>query len=373
MLRGYKQLPLPLLLLAYGSSCVADQSTPSTVDSGDELRASPPRAAPPLLPLPLLNTSFTNAPHAILRPNRTSNFDSTVLMNPNIVRVGNQWRLFYAGADNKSTHRIALATAPVEGPTPINASWTRRGVVVDVGKPHSFNSRWSVLPLCHKFGDKWHLYFSGRSDSCPYGKGSNRTGLQLFWGIGLATSDDGIHFVPRANPVIMGNETAEYPDNFGVAGGGSIIEDLQPDGSVVYRQFYTLAVGHTDPDIHVDQKKLCAVAHSRDGVTWYNHSVIMGPLPAGPREDVACAAPVVWRDGDVASGRGLYRMIYSAIGTRWGYYSLAQAVSRDGYIWQRGDPRADADLILAPDKESAGGHAWDSQMVECEWHPSLWP
>jgi hypothetical protein len=31
-------------------------------------------------------------------------------------------------------------------------------------------------------------------------------------------------------------------------------------------------------------------------------------------------------------------MVYSAIGTRWGFYSLAQAVSADGYSWERGPP-----------------------------------
>jgi hypothetical protein len=43
----------------------------------------------------------------------------------------------------------------------------------------------------HKFGGVWHLYFTGRSTACPY---TNATGLQSFWGIGLATST-----VPPAN------------------------------------------------------------------------------------------------------------------------------------------------------------------------------
>ena len=128
----------------------------------------------------LLRVSFANAAAPILPPNRSSAFDSAVCMNPNIVKAGNQWRLFYAGADAKYTHRIALATAPVEGPTPMHAKWTRHGVVVDVGAPGSFNSIWSVLPLVHRFGDTWHLYFTGRSTACPY---TNQSGLQTFWGI----------------------------------------------------------------------------------------------------------------------------------------------------------------------------------------------
>ena len=30
----------------------------------------------------------------------------------------------------------------------------------------------------------------------------------------------GIHFTARKDPIILGNETKEYPDNWGVAGGG---------------------------------------------------------------------------------------------------------------------------------------------------------
>ena len=90
----------------------------------------------------------------------------------------------------------------------------------------------------------------------------------------------------------------------------------------------------------------------------------MGPRTTGqqPREDIACAAPVVWRDE-----QGVYRMIYSAIGTKWGFYSLAQAVSMDGYNWVRGTDRADDDLVLAP--EASKKSAWDSQMVE---YASVW-
>jgi hypothetical protein len=317
----------------------------------------------------LMKLSFLNAAAPFLPPNRSSTYDSTVCMNPNIVKVGSTWRLYYAGADNHSTHRIALATAPVTGPTPANALWTRQGVVLGTGKPGTFNSAWSVLPLVKKFGDLWHLYFTGRSSSgCPY---TNKTGLQSFWGIGLATSADGLRFTQHGTePVILGNATSEYPDNYGVAGGGSLIED----GAGGYRFYYTLAVGTTSHDVKVDQKKVCAVAHSKDGIRFYNSSVVMGPLSTSeqPREDIACAAPVVWRDA-----AGVYRMIYSAIGTKWGFYSLAQAASADGYSWYRGEENTDQDLVLAPSNKSFFSssssppplRAWDSQMVE---YASVW-
>jgi hypothetical protein len=73
-------------------------------------------------------------------------------------------------------------------------------------------------------------------------------------------------------------------------------------------RYYTLAVGTPSPNVTVDQKKLCAVAHSKDGVVWYNHSIVMGPNRDNTRENVACAAPVVWRDGE-----GVYRMVCVAL------------------------------------------------------------
>ena len=109
-------------------------------------------AAPPQLKL--LNVSFENALHPFLPPNSSSAYDSTVCMNPMIVKVDEEWRLYYAGADNSSKHRIALATAPVTGPTPLNAQWTRRGVVIDHGEPGSFNSEWSEFFRMTEFSTK---------------------------------------------------------------------------------------------------------------------------------------------------------------------------------------------------------------------------
>ncbi len=51
-------------------------------------------------------------------------------------------------------------------------------------------------------------------------------------------------------------------------------------------------------------------------------------------------------------------MLYCGIGTRWGYYSISQAVSEDGYTWDCGE--GDENLTLVPDSDSS----WESQMVE---------
>jgi hypothetical protein len=120
--------------------------------------------------------------------------------------------------------------------------------------------------------------------------------------------------------------------------------------------YYTLAVGTKSADPRIDQEKHCAVCHSVDGRRWTDHRLILSPRLDVSNEDIAVAAPYAWRDDD------LYRMLYCGIGTRWGYYSISEAVSADGYRWHRG--LGDQNLSLAPEPD----HEWESQMVE---YPAL--
>jgi hypothetical protein len=75
--------------------------------------------------------------------------------------------------------------------------------------------------------------------------------------------------------------------------------------------------------------------------------------PERDYENVAAAGPVVHQEDD-----GSFRMWYSAIGTRWGAYSIAYAESDDGLCWRRGQHYGD-NLQLGPI-----GTGWERQMVE---------
>ena len=277
----------------------------------------------------------------VLPPESDSAYDTTRCMNPFVVRVGDEYRLYYSGGVAEGIQRICLATAPIEDPR----NFTRQGVILDIGEAGAFDTRWCVLPCVHRFGEKWHLYYSGHEGT--------DLGLQSFPGIGLAVSDDGLHFERYSSkPVITGDQTKEFPDNRGVAGGGTILEDVLSDGALQYRMYYTVAVGRKNTNPKIDQEKHCAVCHSTDGIHWKDHQLILSPRRDVANEDYAVAAPFVWRDGN------LYRMLYCGIGTRWGYYSMSEAVSRDGYQWDRGT--GDRNLSLAPDPASS----WESKMVE---------
>lgn len=299
--------------------------------------------------LKLLDLSWEKHPaNPVLPPREKGSVDSTACMNPFAMVDGDRIRLFYAGGDDAGQRHICVATAAQDDLT----TWERQGPLLELGKPGAFDQRWTVLPYVHRFGDRWHLYYSGN-------EGSSGLGLQGFPGIGLAISEDGEHFEKYSEaPVITGDQTAAFPDNRGIAGGGTILEDVSADGGVTYRMYYTLATGTPSHDRHIDQEKYCAVCFSRDGIHWTDHRIVLGPRSDVPHDDVAGAAPFVWHDGDC------YRMIYSAIGTRWDAYSLAQAVSADGFIWERGP--GDSNLVLMPDFDNPD--SWEHQMVE---YPSL--
>ncbi len=277
----------------------------------------------------------------VIAPDPNSRYESSRCMNPYAVRIGDQYRLYYSGGDAQGRQHICVATAPVGRPT----QFERHGAILDPGASGRFDARWCVLPLVYRFGARWHLYYSGHEGT--------DLGLQSFPGIGLAISDDGLHFERYSpDPVITGDQTTAFPHNRGVAGGGTILADRQADGTMRYRMYYTLAVGTKNRDVRIDQEKHCAVCHSTDGIHWFDHRVILSPRRDVANEDIAAAAPFVWREGP------RYRMLYCGIGTRWGWYSISEAFSEDGYDWIRG--RGDENLSLAP----GAPDTWESQMVE---------
>src|SRR5678815_2918368 len=84
-------------------------------------------------------------------------FDVGCCMNPFVLRRGDEYWLFYAGADKNDRRRICLAIAPVDDLT----NWRRVGPLFDLGGPASFDGSWCVLPCLYPFGDTWHLYYTG--------------------------------------------------------------------------------------------------------------------------------------------------------------------------------------------------------------------
>lgn len=281
-------------------------------------------------------------------------FDVGRCMNPFVLRHDDEYWLYYAGADNEGRRRICLAIAPVGNLT----QWRRLGPIFDLGAPDAFDAHWCVLPCLHRFGNLWHLYYTGFNPT-------SGQGLQAFRGIGLATSANLLNWRRHSpDPVITGDGFPQWPDNHGIAGAGTMVELPGTPGTSgpsatgdrpTYRMYYTLSTGRPaadgKPDIFIEQAKQSVCAHSLDGITWTDKSVMLTPRRECDYENVGVIGLYTWKT------QQRYRAIYAAIGTRFGMYSLCEAVSEDGLHWERGQPGEN--LSLAPQ-----GTGWESQMVE---------
>lgn len=267
--------------------------------------------------------------------------DQGCCMNPFVVKQGDEYWLFYSGEGEDGHRRVCLAIAKINDLT----KWKRMGALLDHGKPGAFDAYWSVLPCVHKFGDKWHLYYSGRDDSVG-------TGLQGFWGMGLASSDDLLHWTKHSDePLIRGDDFPQFPTNKAVGGGGPIIEIKDDTGKKLYRMYYTLSPGTPNKDLLIDQSKRAVVAHSYDGINWFDKKIVLGPRLEAEYENAATIAINPWKT------RSGWRGIYAAIGTQFGAYSICEATSEDGIVWERGEPGEN--LSIPP-----SGDGWESKMVE---------
>lgn len=262
-------------------------------------------------------------------------------MNPFALRHNGEYWLYYAGADKRGRRRICLATAAVDN----LAAWKRHGPLFDLGGKGSFDELWCVLPCVHRIGKEWHLYYTGRS-------ALQNVGLQAFWGIGLAVSTDLRTWKKvSAEPILLGDGFKDWPKNRGVAGGGRILEIPERGGRIRYRMHYTLCTGTPSKDLLVDQAKHSVIAHSEDGRKWTDKQVVLRARKDVDYENAATIALNVWRT------KTRMRAIYAGIGTRFGAYSICEAVSADGLVWERGKPGEN--LALPP-----AGKGWESRMTE---------
>ena len=274
-------------------------------------------------------------------PPRPGEFDATRCMNPWILRDRDTYRLFYSGGHQNGKQKIGVATTPVGD---VN-NWTRTGPLFETGEAGSFDAHWCVLPNVVRMRDNlWHLYYTGNA-----GQG---LGLSEFPGIGLATSNDATTWTRQGDqPVLAPSDEYGSPDAIGVAG-GSVIQMPQGDGPPQWRYYYT-GCPTTGNALALHQQKTICLATSTDGLHWTKLGAVLLRDPNRDYEDIGVAGPVVHLEPD-----GMFRMWYSAIGTRHGFYSICYAESDDGIHWRRG-ALSDANLQLSPI-----GTGWEQQMVE---------
>ncbi|WP_135554450.1 glycoside hydrolase family protein [Paenibacillus cymbidii] len=298
------------------------------------------------------NTAWLrDANNPVLPPLPGSAYDSTCCMNPwAVVREDGRYDLYYAGADNEGRRRICLAEAGEDN----IAAWERHGVQLSNGTPGSIDANWCVLPHIVDMVDSLRrLYYTANSG---VGKG-----LSAFPGICVAESRDGGPWVKLdTGPLLARTKVEGDPDCQGIAG-GSVLRVTDVDGRLQWRFYYTGCPTLGD-DVFLDQQKRICLAVSDDGLHWIKRGAVMLRNPQHDYENIAVAGPVVRRLLD-----GTYQMWYSAIGTRWGYYSICYAESADGLTWNRGTHYGD-NLQLGPRGSGWAANDWENKMVE---YPSV--
>jgi hypothetical protein len=308
--------------------CVAAASTCASLARADEAAGS------------FVRHSWRRDPaNPIFVPGATH--DVNGCQGPFVVRHDDAYWMFYGGIDKAGRQRICLATAPTERPT----EWKRLGPVIELGDSSTFDELAATYPCVHRFGNLWHLYYTGRS---------NQGGPQHFAnyrGVGLAVSRNLRDWTKHsADPVLTGEGYPGFPDNNVIVGLGRVVELPQGDGRILYRLYHTLPPGLEGKEWHVIENKYAVVAHSFDGVKWFDKRVVLERRRDVPYEDIGVVGLTPWKT------RSGWRGIYTGLGTQFHSYALCEASSADGLTWERGKPGEN--LAIAP-----AGNGWEKEMI----------
>lgn len=226
--------------------------------------------------------------------------------------------LMFGGAAPNGEER---KTAPSTGDATIGLQFQRRpgeqagGAVFGLGATGRFDDEWVSCPTVTFDGQTYRMWYSSYYDY------KESLGAR---GIGLATSQDGLHWT-RAN---AGKPVLE-PGPDGALDDGQVMgPEVLYDGET-YRMWYT-GQPRQRHSSGIGYYRIF-LATSRDGVQWTRANAGRPVLDIGSEgafDSVQAATPSILRD---ASG---YQMWYAAWAPETGHVICA-AHSRDGSAWQR--------------------------------------
>ena len=195
------------------------------------------------------------------------------------------YKLWYSGHDG-SHWRILHSTSP-DGVT-----WTKHGLAYDLGPSGAFDDDDVMGPSVLRNSDgSYQMWYHGESRS------------MWGWRIGYATSDDGINWV-------------RYGLVFSKAGKAVAHPNVHIDDNGVYKMWYSeydsehWRIGH---------------ATSNDGINWNDPGVALDVGPAGSPDSKYIYFPAVVVEPD-----GSYIMFYSHFGGVGNFLDIQWATSPDG-------------------------------------------
>ena len=217
-------------------------------------------------------------------------YDNYGIAQPVVLQIDNQYKMWYM-TDAGSGQKYVFYAKSNDG-----ISWNRpfNEPVLFPGSPNTWDS-WAVHPgAIIKDGDQYRMYYTGFAD--PYGQ----------WGIGLATSTDGINWEKYPNPLLYGTSGWEFQ-----IGASSVIKH-----NGTYFLFYA---GRNLPVYKI------GLATSTDGInfTRYSGNPILTNTEDWEEDGVAYPSVILENDQ--------FKMNYmNSTGTAFGF-----AYSPDGMNWTK--------------------------------------
>ena len=298
-MRRHRRLTPPLLTVICLAAAAATAATAATAAD----------AVAPRFP-------FVKENRVVIARGEPGKFDSTHAKYPSVLKVGDEWWMWYNGrTDDAFTGSVGLAISK-DG-----LVWTKQNdgdPVLEHGPPGTFDSTKVDHPAVLFFDDKFHMWYTAGDAGSRYK-------------IGFATSEDGVNWTREneARPVLGPGAKGKFDDQV------VLHPAVVRDEAGILHMWYN----------GVGPQKSFRVGHatSRDGVRWERQNggdPVLGPGQVGGRKEQYVFNVTVLLQG------GTYHMWYSSaldIDDRGRYKpgggAIVYARSDDGTQWVK-DPVA---------------------------------
>jgi predicted GH43/DUF377 family glycosyl hydrolase len=232
----------------------------------------------------------------VLGPLAGSAGETAAVQSPSVVRTPSGFRMYYAGTSDFSSTRIFMASSP-DGTT-----WTRQGIVLDLGAPGSGEEQSVGYPDVVYNGSQYTMWYSGSSGS----------GYSIF----LATSADGMNWTRQGRVLGPGPRSSDAYQ---------VYQPWVLSEGGVFRMWYT---GSNITHVAI------MYAISTDGRNWTKEGVVLAPGAAGILDAVGNQYPAVIHASD---GYLMWHTCTSQSLTD----VLCLASSTDGLSWTERGPLLD--------------------------------
>jgi predicted GH43/DUF377 family glycosyl hydrolase len=139
----------------------------------------------------------------VLLPGSASEWDGQQVLAPHVIQSNNGYIMYYSGTDKAGVQQVGMATSndgvqwtKYDDPATTDGPYTQSDPVLQPGEPNSWDAKWVHQPRVVKTDQGWTMFYRGT-------KATNGVSMAL----GLATSDDGIHWDKSSlNPVFIPKE-----------------------------------------------------------------------------------------------------------------------------------------------------------------------